>query len=120
MKKAWIVILIVALAGLASAQTPKPKAPPVDRMAAKTGTIPPVDLASASTLRPLAQQITQVQGQIATLNAQLQTLKGQWRTAQGKALANASLDPGKYWISYSPNGTPQLKFESGPQGVRGF
>lgn len=84
---------------------------------------PTVDSASTAALAPLAAKIAEVQKQMVALrdqfnalNVQLQALNSQWRITEGKALANANLDPAQY--SVDPVDIKFIEKQNPAQGPR--
>ena len=97
-------IFVLAAASLALAQSPTPTQRTVAHPAI---TLPALDADSAAALGPLATQRQGIAAQLQTLIAQYNSVNAQWRIAEGKALANAGLDPGTYGVD--PTGTKFIK-----------
>jgi hypothetical protein len=111
----YLVASLTALAAVAAfaqapAQKPVARPPlptPTAPDSADTGTVPAIDSASAAILGPLATQRQALATQLKTLIAQYNSVNSQWRIAEGKALANAGIDPGVYGVD--PTGTNFIK-----------
>jgi len=122
MKTVLIVVCMLAAAA-AAAQQPKTAPFPVAIPPATPATpaptpLPAIDSASAASLQSIVTEATTIENQmqplvtqLQTYNAQLQDVRKRWRIAEGKALANANLDPAAYAVE--PTGKT---FVSRPQG----
>lgn len=86
----WLVIIILAISGAVMLHAGQGTTP-APRAVSPSPVLPSVDATSQAALKPLAAQRDAIM-------VQYQQLASQWRIAEGKALANASLDPGQYGV----------------------